>query len=107
MLDSELSVAFFTGSEFDFLKSFLADSQNDSFTLTSHDNGVGQENWVWVALILTWVLGGALFLEHVFLTRGNVVVALVDKHIHLLNEDTVGWDSITGLEEDNITNDKL
>ena len=41
------------------------------------------------------------------LVRADVVVALVHEHVHLFDQDAVGWDLITGLEHNNIANDEI
>jgi len=107
VVNSEFGIALFSFSELDLLEDVFADGKDYSLSGAGHDDGVSQEHWVWVCLVSSGILVGALLLSVVVTVVGDVVVALVDEHIHLLNEQAVGWDAVASFKDNDVTNNKI
>ena len=66
---------------FFFSQSVLSNSEDDSFSMPSHDEGPGEKDWIWVVSVVPpFVLGGLLFGEA---RPFWVVQSFIDEHVHL------------------------
>ena len=109
LLDLErILVSIFCRSDLLFLEGVLANAENESLTSTTHDNGVLEEDVVWVVLlVLLGILVGALFDSVVSTNDVWENLNLVNVHIHLLDKEAVSWDAVTLVKENDVTDDEV
>ena len=105
--NSEFLITLIPCAKLNLSESALTNTENNSLSTASHDKGVLEENWVRVLLVFLCILVRALLLDSVLSLKLDVVHALVNEHVHLFNEKTVSWNLVSGLQEDDVTNDKL
>lgn len=90
------------------LQGVFANSKDESFASSGHNNGVLEQDWVGVRdLILLNGLVGALLLNRLGAIGVGEELLLVDSHIHLFEEEAVSGDAVTLVDKDDVTDDEV
>ena len=87
-------------------KSALSNRANHGHPRSSHDQVALQQNRVRVAEMVVSESSRALLLSAVSVV-GIEVSRLINKHIHLLDKQTIGRHAVTCLEHDDVADAKL
>ena len=103
-----MSVGFKIRFDLLLLESVLTDGEYESLASTCHDDGVLQQAWIRIVLLVRLdILVRALLGDHLGILLVLEELLLIDAHIHLLNEQAVSWDTVSLVEEDDITDNEV
>jgi hypothetical protein len=84
------------------------DSKDHSFTVTSHHDGVLEEDVVRVPSDIFFDVNiGALFCNHLRTFIIGVEELLINLHVHLFNEHAVSRHTVTLIEDDDVTDNEV